>query len=74
MGRSTTPAKQEIAYLSRDEIITIHNVTMERFGGGETGIFKQGPDCIDSILQRMKELHYGYMPFDRSLRLIQIFL
>ena len=64
MGRSTTPAKQEIAYLSRDEIITIHNETMERFGGGETGIFQQGPDWIDSILMRMKESHFGYIPFD----------
>ena len=68
MGRGITQASQEIKYLDSDEIILIHEISMKKFGGGEPGIYREGKDKIDSMIDRMKTGYFDYQPFDTLIK------
>ena len=68
MGRGLTKAGQELKYLTVEEIIKIHEVSMQKFGGGEPGIFKEGKSRIESVIERMKEGYFNHQPFDSLVK------
>jgi death-on-curing protein len=47
-----------------DEIISIHEQMLLKFGGGEEGIFQDGHGKLDQMISRMKEPYYNHQPFD----------
>ncbi len=41
---------------------------MKRYGGGEPGIYKEGRNKIDSMLDRMETGYFEYQPFDTLIK------
>lgn len=55
-------------YLTADDIISIHDEVLRRFGGGERGIYPEGRGRLDSMLARMKEGFFGCQPFESLIQ------
>jgi death-on-curing protein len=41
---------------------------MEKYGGGESGIYQDGPGKINSMIERMKTDYFGHQPFDSLVK------
>lgn len=68
MGRGITKTIQKIGYLTPDEIITIHDEVLKRYGGGDKGIFPDGRGKLEVMIDRMKEGYFGHQPFDTLVK------